>query len=66
MKNGSPPRNQVKIDLDDKYLSHDIVKQVENWMKNQRFSEQYAPSTVNYKKKLFWSYKAKISKLETY
>lgn len=45
MKNGSTPRNQVKIDLDDKYLSHDIVKQVETWMKNQRFSEQYAPST---------------------
>ena len=44
MNNGSTPRNQ-KSNYDDKYLSTDIVKQVETWMKNQRLSEQYAPIT---------------------
>ncbi|XP_052063868.1 uncharacterized protein LOC127703729 isoform X2 [Mytilus californianus] len=45
MNNGSTPRNKERPNLEEKYWSTDIVKQVETWMKNQRFSEQYAPSS---------------------
>lgn len=45
MNNGSTPRNKERPILEEKYWSTDIVKQVETWMKNQRFSEQYAPSS---------------------
>lgn len=45
MNNASTNNSHDRLNLDDKCWSTDIVKQVETWMKNQRFSEQYAPST---------------------